>query len=205
MFISDSGCLLRKVESGENHLLLALFLQEQGLLYALGRRSSKTSPGAAIPDLFSTGHFVLRRKTSDRPAFLQEFILDRDFRGIGQNYPCLMAASSLAAFYEKNLLHLEHYAAAWDLLLKALASLCVQPAFPESTLLKTYFSFARAEGYPVIAQWLNQKPKGERQAIASVLKTPTGEQRLPATELLRWIEDLLQYLARETDLLPPVT
>jgi recombinational DNA repair protein (RecF pathway) len=201
VFISDQGCLLRKALSGEHHFLLVLFLQENGLKYVLARKGAAKNTGACIPDLFQTGDCVIEQKDDSRPAFLKEFALRLEFKEIGRAYRALQAASSLARFYEQNLLHMEHYPDAWELLHKALRTLARKPR-PEVTLFKTSFIFARSEGYPVVAHWLRQKPPAQQEAIGRVLQEPVDQAAADEAEVKSWIRDLNEFFARETDLLP---
>jgi recombinational DNA repair protein (RecF pathway) len=201
VFFSEPGCVLRKAVSGEHHFLLVLFLQESGLKYALARKQSGKQQGPPLPDLFQTGDFVLEQKDDARPAFLKDFSLQVEFQEIGHTYRSLQAASSLSRFYEQNLVHMERYPEAWDLLQQALLALCEKPR-PEVTLFKTCFVFARSEGYPVVAHWLGQKKPREQLAIRQVLQQPVEAAGSDEAEVKRWMLDLNQFFARETDLLP---
>lgn len=202
MFISDQGCLLRKEASGESHILLIFFLLEHGLTYVLARRPAKSPASHHIPDLFASGTVIVEQKDPSRPAFLKDFSPGALHTGIGQSYRHLKAASSLACFFERNLLHMEHYPEAWDLLHTSLAALAARP-LPEATLLKACFLLARAEGYPVIAHWLAGKPQSEQQALSAILRNPLGKITATADELNAWMHNLSLFLKRETDLLPP--
>jgi recombinational DNA repair protein (RecF pathway) len=202
VFISDQGCLLRKTASGENHFLLVFFLRENGLKYVLARKPGRSNSGPCVPDLFEVGNLILEQKNPAKPAFLKDFSSTGEHAGIGKTYRQLQAASNLTRFFEKNLIHMEHYPEAWDLLENALTALAAKPN-PEAILLKTYFVFARSEGYPVLAHWLESKPQGEQQSISQVLKSPAEEISATVDELNAWIVNLSLFFKRETDLLPP--
>jgi recombinational DNA repair protein (RecF pathway) len=201
VFISDQGCVLRKTVSGENHFLLVLFLKENGLKYVLARKAAGKKQTVTIPDLFQTGDVVIEQKDASRPAFLKDFALRHEHKGIGRTYRSLQAASSLARFYEQNLLHMEHFPEAWDLLQRSMRSLAQKPR-PEVTLFKTSFIFARSEGYPVVAHWLRQKSPAEQAAISHVLQEPVDKAGSDEAMVKSWIRDLNGFFARETDLLP---
>ena len=204
MFLTDHGCLLRKADSGENHILLALFLRETGLKYALARKFAKAQAGHLLPDLFEFGDFVIEQKDPARPAFLKDYQPALRFPEIARDYQRLKAASQLARFFERNLLHMESFASAWQLLRRTLEAIAVQP-LPDAALLKALFLMARDEGYPVVSNWLHHKPEAERNAIASVLRNPLADlagsvdPKLPET----WVADLYRFLEYHTDLLPP--
>jgi recombinational DNA repair protein (RecF pathway) len=180
--------------------LLACFLRENGLRYVLAR-TRQTRP-ASLPDLFATGDLLYEQKDPARPAFLREFTAEAEYAAIGSHYKRLQAASRITRFYERNLLHMETYAAAWTLLQAALAALAAKPA-PEVVLLKTLFQFARHEGYPVHAHWLAPKAAAERAAISTVLRQPLDGIDCPQQRVSDWTTDLLLFFGRETDLLPP--
>lgn len=193
--------MLRKSVSGEHNLLMVFFLRENGLTFALARTPSKPSGSTSLPDLFDVGQLILEQKAAGKPAFLKDYTVSIAHEGIGRSYRHLQAASKLARFFEKNLLHMEHYPEAWDLLGHALAALSEKPN-PEAVLLKTCFLFARSEGYPVLAHWLGGKTEKERQSISATLKTPLEELTVNSNEINCWIDDLNRFFKRETDLLP---
>ena len=187
--------------SGENHVLMVFFLAESGLKYCLAQKTSTPAKGSGLPDLFQYGEVVLEQKDSSRPAFLKDFSLRVDSKEIGRSYRVLKAASSLARFFENNLLHLEHFPEAWNLLQVALDALSTKDR-PDVTLFKTFFAFGRSEGYPVIAHWLRQKPRSDQAAITHLLQTPVENVDLPEPEVSAWLRDLNGFFTRETDLRP---
>ncbi|MFO7724131.1 MAG: hypothetical protein R6V45_01165 [Oceanipulchritudo sp.] len=201
MFISDQGCLLRKSSSGENHLLLVFFLLETGLKSALSRISRSSAKASPQPDLFHSGSVLIEQRENGRPAFLKDFQPERLHRGIGGAYRALACASALTRFYEGNLLHLESFRDAWSILHHALGAFSEKP-LPEATLLKALFLFARSEGYPVTAQWLNSKRASQRNCVVSILRQPPGRVDASPGELDFWIQDLERYFHDHTDLKP---
>jgi len=202
VFLTDEGCVLRKADSGENHTLMVFFLRENGLKFALSRKRSRADSSIHVPDLFESGEATIEQKNSAKPAFLKEFTPQRHFPQIARHYRTLQAASSLARFYEKNLFHMEHFGAAWDLLQTALDSFASKHE-PEATLLKALFVFARLEGYPVQAQWLELKKSGDRNTISALLRNPVGEAPFDQGQARGWTRDLFRFFQQETDLLPP--
>ncbi|MGC9450396.1 MAG: hypothetical protein ACP5I4_03025 [Oceanipulchritudo sp.] len=202
VFLTDQACLLRKAPSGENHLLLAFFLRETGLKYALARKATSSGGTPALPDLFEWGELRMEQKDPARPAFLREFMRKRGFPGIARDFRTLRAASRLALFYERNLQHMESFPEAWNLLLTALENLS-EKRKPEAVLLKALFLFARNEGYAVRAHWLAQLRKAWRGDVARVLQDPVEACTADPAQLDDWIHDLCRFFAQETDLLPP--
>ena len=202
MYLTEEGCLLRKADSGENHTLLVFFLRESGLRFVLARRRSKPQAGGSLPDLFETGEVYLEQKDTAKPAFLREYTPASRFPGIARQYKAFTSAAILTRFYEKNLVHMEHFEAAWDLLQRALESFSGHRQ-PEVTLFKALSLFAKLEGYPVRAQWLQMKSRETREQLLAVLQAPVGEVKVESLPMEETITDLLRYFARETDLLPP--
>jgi hypothetical protein len=201
VFLTDEGCLLRKADSGENHTLMVFFLRENGLKYTLCRRRAGPDTSIHIPDLFETGEATMEQKDTSRPSFLKEFTPHQHFPEIARHYKTFKAASLLAQFYEKNLYHMEHFSAAWDLLQTALGSFAAKHQ-PEATQLKALFVFARLEGYPVQAQWLGSKKPAERASLSALLSKPVGVEAIDHVKAGEWIQDLNRFFQRETDLLP---
>jgi len=202
VFLNDQGYLLRKADSGESHLLLVVFLQENGLRHVLARKRTRPQPGSHLPDLFDLGEFSIEQKDPARPAFLREFSPSRRFEGISRHYANLTAASRLTRFYERNLIHLEHFAPVWELLGQALQGLAEKPE-PELILFKALYVFARSEGYPVRAQWLESRPRDMREAMLTALRAAPGDQPLDKEVLREWTADLCRFFQNSTDLLPP--
>ena len=201
MYLTEEGCLLRKADSGENHTLLVFFLKESGLRFVLARRSARPAAGSTLPDLFETGEVYLQQKEPAKPAFLREYTPERRFPGIARQYKAFTAAAELARFYEKNLVHMEHFDQAWDLLQKALQSFATSNR-PEVTLFKALYLFASMEGYPVRAQWLQQKSPSTRKDLLEVLQVPVSAVSVEANRIEEAVADLNSFFSRETDLLP---
>jgi len=197
--IQDQAVVLRKSLSGENHLLLVFFLRSHGLRYVLARRSGKENLSRTIPDLFENGDIVIQQKAPDRPGFLKEFHPAVVENSLGRSYKALQAASHLAAFYEKNLVHMEDFTEAWELLGNTFETMRVKPR-PDITLLKALVLFARSEGYPVISQWLKEKPEADQQTLTRLLKSAVEETDLDESSVRSCLAILLRFFDRDTDL-----
>jgi recombinational DNA repair protein (RecF pathway) len=202
VFITDQASLLRKSDSGENHLLLVFFLREEGLKSALARKRSKASAGQTIPDMFETGELILEQKDPSKPAFLKDFSSVRQYSQIALRYQRLKNASSLTRFYERNLIHMEHFTSAWELLHGSLEAFS-QKDPSELVLFKALFLFARMEGYPVSQHWLDQLNKDDSSKIRIVLQQPVEECTESISQLNNWLQSLYTYFQQDTDLLPP--
>lgn len=202
MFLTDQGCLLRKADSGENHLLLVVFLKENGLRNVLARKRVKPEAGNHLPDLFECGEFSIEQKDPARPCFLKEYAPLTRFPDIARSYSRLTCACQLTRFYERNLLHLEHFPSVWELLLTALDAFSGKPD-PETTLLKALYRFARSEGYPVKAQWLDSLPASLKGRVAEALQKPVGAAPADPGDVREWTRHLYRFFEQSTDLLPP--
>lgn len=202
VFVTDQATLLKKSDSSENHLLLVFFLRENGLKSALARKRSKAAAGQCIPDLFETGELVLEQKNPSKPAFLKDFTVSSQYPQIALKYQRLRNASSLARFYERNLIHMEHFSSAWELLHASLSAFSEKNP-PELVLFKALFLFARMEGYPVSQHWLEQMNSADRNHIQNVLRQPVENCTESPAQLRLWLQSIYQFFQQETDLLPP--
>ncbi|MGA1204489.1 MAG: hypothetical protein ACO3ZW_01570 [Opitutales bacterium] len=201
MFLHDQGCLLRKEATGERHLLLVFFLKGNGLQIVLTRKPSKQGPGSGLPDLFDSGEVIIEKK-GDKPAFLKEFIAGKSRSGLARSYKALQAAARLALFMEKNLLHMEHFEASWDLLHNALDSLGNRQQ-SSTVLLKAFYIMARTEGYPVRESWIGKLPAGDRREILQLIQQPVDSIEIDESRIRHWVSVLEKFLQDETDLLIP--
>lgn len=199
MRIHDQAFILKKALSGEHHQVLSLFMREQGLRYVLMRRSRTPSP-SGFPDLFEKGEVIISQKSPDGPSYLVEFHQKKANNGLGRSYRALQAASRLSAFFEKNLVHMEHFGEAWDLFGNALASFQSKER-ADVILLKALVLFARSEGYPVIASWLNEQPSRDREILVNMLQSPVESAELDSPRVRAYTADLLRFFDHHTDLL----
>jgi recombinational DNA repair protein (RecF pathway) len=202
VFLNEQGCLLRKAESGESHFLLVFFMRERGLQMTLMRKRTRSSPLAHEPDLFDSGDLVIEQKGENKPAFLKEFTPNLRFTEIARQYTALKAASQLTRFYEKNLFHMEHFEAAWELLHTALDSFS-RNNHPGVTYLKALYVFAKSEGYPVKEEWLGSQSSGNRSLINAIMRQPVGSIELESDKVDHWIRNLETYFMQSTDLIVP--
>ena len=202
MELTEPGSLLRKEDSGERHFLLVFFLKESGLTYILARRPTKASAGDILPDLFDTGIVSLQRKDAAKPSFLKEFEPLVRHTGIARSYACLKAAASLSQFFERNLLHMETFDRAWEVLAQSLDALSCKPR-PEVVVFKALFLIARSEGYAVSSSWLNHLPTEIRPAVQQALKSPLEDIEDSPAMVEDWTRQLYRFFERDTDLLPP--
>ena len=202
MFLKDQGCLLRKSPSGEHYNLLVFFLRENGLQMILTRRRTKTSIAVNDPDLFESGEVNIEKKGDNKPGFLKEFIPQSRYPGIAKKYRSLEAASRLTRFYEKNLVHMEFYDAAWELLHTALESFS-QKEQSGVILLKSLFVFAKLEGYPVKDDWLERFPESTKCKLWQLIRSPVDSVDVDPSNVTNWITALEQYFIQHTDLLVP--
>jgi hypothetical protein len=202
VFLKDQGCLLRKELTGENHNLLVFFLKDNGLQMVLSRRPYKTSTLLNDPDLFESGELNIEKKGDNKPAFLKEFVPNSRYQGIARKYKALQAASRLTRFYEKNLIHMEFFDAAWELLHTALDSFSSKEQ-SDTILLKSLYVFARSEGYPVKENWLEKLSLQNKCEISSIIHSPVDSIDIDPDKITAWIRNLEIFFQQHTDLLVP--
>lgn len=148
------------------------------------------------------GELTLRKKGPDGVGYVVEFAMFEAFPGISRGYRQLTAASVAARFFERNLLHLESFETAWELLGQALRAFATKPQ-PLATLFKLVFRFAREEGYAVTRGWLHGLPDADRREVESLLSRPLDELDIGDERIQHWLERLSGYLERETALYAP--
>ena len=202
VFLKDQGCLLRKTPSGEHYTLLVFFLREYGLQMTLCRKRSKASATVNEPDLFESGEVDIEKKGDSKPGFLKEFIPHNRYPGIARKYHVLEDACRLARYYEKNLVHMEFYDSAWELLHTALESFS-EKRQSGVILLKSLFVFAKLEGYPVRDNWLRQLSPQTRKQIANLIQAPVDTLDVDTSQVSAWMKSLEQFLTHHTDILVP--
>ncbi len=168
----------------------------------LSRRPSKASTFLNDPDLFESGELNIEKKGENKPAFLKEFVPHSRYQGIARKYKALKAASRLARFYEKNLIHMEFFDAAWELLHTALDSFSSKEQ-SDTILLKSLYVFARSEGYPVRENWLENLSPQIKSEIASVIQSPVDSINIESAKITAWIRNLEIFFQHHTDLLVP--
>ena len=165
------GTVLRRDESGENRLHLRLFAKEEGLLHLLKPLSSKRV-ATALPDLFDDLEVRLSRLgpggDSSGPSFVSEWRTLRPRPELARGRERLEAASALSRFYLENGAHLAEPQPAARLLGLALDSLAAGHS-PPAVLLKTFYRFARMEGYPAKESWRRSLPAEAAARAAQLL------------------------------------
>lgn len=202
MFLKDQGCLLRKTPSGEHYTLLVFFLREAGLQMTLCRMRSKASATVNEPDLFESGEVDIEKKGDSKPGFLKEFIPHNRYPGIARRYTVLEDACRLARYYEKNLVHMEFYDSAWELLHTALQSFSEKQQ-SRVILLKSLFVFAKLEGYPVRDSWLRQLSMHSRNEVTALMQAPVDTIDVENSQVGAWIKSLEEFFTQHTDILVP--
>lgn len=176
-------------------------MREQGLQSALFKERRKET-GIRAPDLFQVGELTLRKKGPDSIGYVGEFALLEEFPGISRAYRYLAAASVTARFFQRNLLHLESFETAWDLLTMALRAFSTRP-HPEATLFKLLYRFAREEGYPVTRGWLHGLSVANQVEVETLLSQPLDQLAIGEERILYWVERLSSYFERETAIYAP--
>ena len=197
------GTVLRRDESGENRLHLRFFSKEEGLLHLLKALCTKRT-ATALPDLFDDLEVRLLRPglggDAPGPSFVSEWRTLRPRPELARSRERLESASALSRFYLGNGVHLSEPQPAARLLVLALDALA--SGRPHTVvLLKTFYRFARMEGYPAKESWWRSLPPVEANLAAELLNNPLEALTPESLPLAAGtLESLCCWINAETDL-----
>lgn len=174
---TDAFVLARRPPA-DSFQTFSVFSAEHGLLLILQRlpKKSAANPSATSValDLFDEVSLLLESSNQGQTWFVKEARLITRHAGLGRSYATLTAASDLAKLITRNPVHEEGRATLAALLRTALAALAAG-APPAVVWLKSLYSFARDEGYPVKQQWLPTLPAALRATASHLLHTPLAD------------------------------
>jgi hypothetical protein len=192
------GFVLEKSPRGDRFQPLALFSPEQGLLRCY-QRISLGNPGPAI-DLFDELSATLTSSNQGQTWFFKELHVDHRHPGIGLRYEALAEASAFATLIVRNPVHEEARSGICRLMQEALGAL-ETGAPPAIVGLKTLYSFARSEGYPVKEEWLAGLRGSEREHAVALIHTPIASIREEHSDhAARILAKFRRYLKESTEL-----
>jgi hypothetical protein len=143
---------------------------------------------------------LLESSNQGRTWFVREARVTARHPGAGRGYEFLRAASSLARLVARNGVSEESRAPVSELLKSAFAAFD-GAARPDVVRFKSFYRFARDEGYPVKQAWLPMLPEVERQSALAILGRPLSEQSAEAESVERLQRSLESYLRENTDIL----
>ncbi|MBS0632052.1 MAG: hypothetical protein JSS11_09075 [Verrucomicrobia bacterium] len=170
---TDAFVLARR-QPTDSFQTFSVFTVEHGALLILHRVPKKNSATTVALDLFDEVSLLLESSNQGQTWFVKEARLITRHAGLGRSYATLAAASDLAKLITRNAVQEEGRATVATLLRTALAALAAG-APPAVVWLKSLYSFARDEGYPVKQQWLPTLPADLRTTATHLLHTPLAE------------------------------
>lgn len=181
---------------------LAVFSPEHGTMTVLQRVAKK--PTATTLDLFDEASLLLETSNQGRTYFLKESRLITRHSEIGRSYEALRLASALSALIARNPVHEESRTGVARLLGTALDAFGKSDR-PDIVYLKSFYRFARDEGYPMKEEWFLTLPASDRTAVATLLNRPLAEQTAAPEIVARFQRRLEDYVRGHTDILvePP--
>ena len=191
--------MLSKKATGESHLRYQIFSVDHGLLLCLKRISSKKTP-KVLPDLFDRAELDLEKPQSGSAWFLNDYRVIKRHNGIARNYKTLLCASEFASALLKNLVHAETFEGLYRLTEVAMQS-WEEGLNPTVVLFKSFYLFAREEGYPVKEDWWRNLPPASREQAALILNKKTENLKIREEALECLLEDLKRWLTHSTDIL----
>lgn len=188
--------VLKLLASGEKFVRVSALTLQHGLVHLLARRRSK--PPLLIVDLYDSGQAQIELKPEGAGnGFLKDFELSQRRLGIARNYANLQAAARLSAFFLANPVHSDNERSVFRLAEKALDAL-ERNHPPEATLLKTFYTYSREEGYPVLEDWARKLDPSTRALVIYLLNTPLAELATERSNHSIALESLVSYIERET-------
>jgi len=196
--LSTEGLVLHKDPSGEHYWRYTLFSKEYGKLLSL-QRATKKSNTHTTPDLFDLGEFEIEVPGQGSATFIREFKLHHRFSNIGKSYHRLQCASRFAHTVSQNLQHAEHFDKIYSLCCKTFKALEDAP-HPDATLIKSFYIFAKDEGYPIKEDWYTHLPPFLQHDATMIIKTPLVDLQLSPAEINNVLENLCIWLQSHTDI-----
>lgn len=196
--------VLRKELSGESFLKLHLLGPELGCRLCLKRVPSKQRSQNSALDLFDTAEAQIETSKQGTAQFVGEYQITRRRSDIGLNYRALRYASDLSNLLVHNGGHMADLPALYQLAERSMDTFA-ERLEPSVVFLKSIYLILKDEGYPVRESWWPQVPPKLRRDTRKLLAQPSP-QSLP-TDVRACceasVQNLLQWLRRETDLTLP--
>lgn len=197
--LQTTGFVLQKPPPADRFQAVLLFSAEHGQLHCFQRLSSR-QPVATL-DLFDEIAGSLTSSNQGRTWFFSELRVLRRFAGIGLSFAALKEASAFSALLARNPVHEDSHGAAYALLGTALQA-WGDGARPDVVALKSLYSFARTEGYPVKEDWAAGLRGSDREAARGLLNLPLAANAAADPDAAaRILESLRRYVRQNTEIL----
>lgn len=166
--------MLLKRPPSETFQGFQLFSPAHGSLLVHQRVARKSAATSVALDLFDEVSLRLESSNQGQTWFVIEVLLITRHPDLGRGYDTLRHASALATLVAKNTVHEDSRPQVAALLRQAFAAFAAG-ARPELVWLKSLYSFARDEGYPVKQEWLPSLPRDLRAKAEQILFTPLAQ------------------------------
>jgi len=197
--ISTEAHILLKASAKETFQPFTAFSVEHGNLRILHRVPRKPSPSYVSLDLFD--HVALTLEPGNAGIwFVKEARLLTRQTGIGYRYFRLQHASAFTSLIARNSVPEESREVVDRLITTALAAFGSADR-PDIVGFKSFYCFARDEGYPLKQQWFPTLPRQDRTNVITLLNRPLSEQTLDRDGVARLHTRMEEYLKGHTDIL----
>ena len=197
--ISTEAHILQKSPPKETFQPFTAFSAEHGTLRVLHRVPRKPSPTHVPIDLFDEVALTLGEGSAGIWFVKEARILSRA-NGIGQTYSRLQHASAFTTLIARNSVPEESLAEVYQLISTALAAFASADR-PDVVGFKSFYCFARDEGYPLKQEWFPTLPPEDRANVITLLNRPLAEQSLPREAVANLQRRMEDYLKGHTDIL----
>lgn len=197
--ISTEAHILQKAPPKEAFQPFTAFSAEHGTLRVLHRVPRKPSPTHVSIDLFDEVALTLGEGSAGIWFVKEARILTRA-NGIGQTYSRLQHASAFTALIARNSVPDESLAEVYQLISTALSAFA-RAERPDIVGFKSFYCFARDEGYPLKQEWFPTLPPEDRAHVITLLNRPLAEQSLPREAVANLHRRMEDYLKGHTDIL----
>jgi hypothetical protein len=185
--IQTDAYILQKAPPKETFQPLTAFSAEHGLLRILHRMPRKPTPSHVPLDMFD--HVALMLEAGNGGIwFVKEARHLQRHEGI------------FAALIIRNQVHEDSRDVVEKLLTTAFAAFA-QADRPDIVGFKSFYCFARDEGYPLKQQWFPTLAREDRADVSSLLNLPLSAQTLTKETVARLFMQLEGYLKGHTDIL----
>jgi hypothetical protein len=196
---ADAFVLVKRPAAADGWFSLTLFSGEHGSLSALQRLPKRSAGSQVLLDLFDEVSVILESSNQGRTWFVREARLIARQAALGRSYAALQAASAFALLLARNPVSPESRLGVLELLRTAFAAFA-RSNRPEIVGFKSWYCFARDEGYPVKQEWFAALNPSDQAMAAELINRPLAEQTAPPETVGRLQRRLEDYLRAHTEI-----
>lgn len=166
LLLKTEAFILAK-EGADTQYRFEVFSPDSGKLFCIQRLGKQTRKPAL--DLWDRAEVELSPSKQGSIHFIQDFQIQSRASALATNYQAFTQAAYWANLLRKNLPYTESFKPLFLLTEQALRSWAAYPELSSHIGLKTLYTYARNEGFPVRDAWLKELPTPIRQEITTVL------------------------------------